>query len=63
MSDDTPQMWTAWENAMGEEAVRNTKKLLCKWHVLKNWHDNAKAKIQNKDLMVNITTWIEMLTR
>uniref|UniRef100_A0A914VF41 C2H2-type domain-containing protein n=1 Tax=Plectus sambesii TaxID=2011161 RepID=A0A914VF41_9BILA len=63
MSDDASQMWTAWERAMGKEATADTKKLLCSWHVLKNWHENARLKIKDKEVQVEALTMIDMLTR
>lgn len=36
MSDDASQYWNAWANVFGAEG---TQKLLCSWHLLKNWGD------------------------
>ncbi len=63
MSDDANAMWNAWVAAMGTEATKNTKKLLCAWHVLKNLHENVKSKVSDKNLHIGILQWIDQLTR
>lgn len=44
MSDDFPAFYLAWKSVMGDAPHR----LLCTWHVNKNWVQNAN-KITNKD--------------
>ena len=35
MSDDVPQYFNSWQEIFGESSC--TKKLLCRWHIDKNW--------------------------
>lgn len=44
MSDDYPAFYLAWESVMSPV----TNRLLCTWHIKKNWMQNSN-KINNKD--------------
>ncbi|XP_065217732.1 uncharacterized protein LOC135843700 [Planococcus citri] len=44
MSDDAPQFFDAWAAVMGKPA----HKLLCWWHINKNWTSMLNTKIDNK---------------
>nr|CAI5832352.1 unnamed protein product [Callosobruchus analis] len=46
MSDDDPKYYNAWVKIMGNLP----KRLLCTWHVVKNWNMQGKKKI--KDLIL-----------
>nr|CAI5870112.1 unnamed protein product [Callosobruchus analis] len=46
MSDDDPKYYNAWVKIMGNLP----KRLLCIWHVVKNWNMQGKKKI--KDLIL-----------
>lgn len=39
MSDDAPAFFKAWASVFN---VSKTQKLLCQWHVKKNWINNVK---------------------
>lgn len=41
MTDDAPQYWDAWESAFGG-SENETSKLLCMWHIKKNWRANLQ---------------------
>ncbi|XP_050503242.1 uncharacterized protein LOC126882376 [Diabrotica virgifera virgifera] len=43
MSDDDPKYYNAWVNTMGNQP----NKLLCTWHVIKNWNFQGKSKIKD----------------
>jgi hypothetical protein len=43
MTDDTNVYWDSWNLIMGE--VKN--RLLCTWHIKKNWTIQGKKKIKN----------------
>lgn len=44
MSDDAPAFFNAWSAVFG---VGGTRKLLCSWHIAKNWSLNVKKKIES----------------
>ncbi|KAK9679550.1 MULE transposase domain [Popillia japonica] len=46
MSDDDPKYYNAWVSTMGSKPRR----LLCTWHVVKNWNIQGKKKISNPEL-------------
>jgi hypothetical protein len=46
MTDDSPIYWNAWNNIMG----KLPKRLLCTWHVKKNWVIQTKSKILDRDI-------------
>ncbi|KAH9378978.1 hypothetical protein HPB48_007166 [Haemaphysalis longicornis] len=46
MSDDAPAFFNAWKDVMGEPKHR----LLCAWHVDKNWRENIKRHIRDANL-------------
>lgn len=43
MSDDAPQYFNAWKSAVCEKTV--PRKLLCIWHVLRNWRTQILEKV------------------
>lgn len=45
MSDDAIAYWNAWTTAFGDS--QNTQKLLCTWHVLKNWRLQMRGKVRS----------------
>lgn len=49
MSDDCIQYWSAWKTAFGDSFDPGVKKLLCTWHVLKNWKLQLKKKVPSAD--------------
>lgn len=57
MSDDASQYWDAWKAAYGSGA---TLKLLCMWHVLQNWKDAIKAKVDSENI-VCVRIWLKKL--
>jgi hypothetical protein len=42
MTDDDPKYFNAWVNVMGNKL----RKLLCTWHVIKNWNVEGRAQIK-----------------
>ncbi|XP_049528185.1 uncharacterized protein LOC125947470 [Dermacentor silvarum] len=46
MTDDAPSFYNAWTEVMGPPQHR----LLCAWHVDKNWRESANKYIQDKTL-------------
>lgn len=46
MSDDDPKYYNAWVKSMGNKPRR----LLCTWHVVKNWNIQGKNKIKDVNL-------------
>lgn len=59
MSDDAAAYWNAFKSVMGGE---DTKRLLCTWHVDKNWRkalqtitdDVLKAKVYKKLILIRM---------
>lgn len=51
MSDDAAAFWNAWVNVFGSG---QTKKLLCAWHVDKNWQKNLREKVHDTAVAANI---------
>lgn len=49
MSDDAPQYWDAWRMAFDDSIAPDARKLLCTWHVLKNWRLAIKSKLQSQE--------------
>src|SRR4051794_15747715 len=43
MSDDANQYWDAWTASFGD-CGEMPKKLLCSWHIKRNWEINTKSK-------------------
>lgn len=48
MSDDDPKYYNAWIKVMGFEA--KPRRLLCTWHIIKNWNIQGKSKIKNPEI-------------
>ncbi|XP_037507472.2 uncharacterized protein LOC119383421 [Rhipicephalus sanguineus] len=46
MSDDAPSFYNAWQAIMGNVE----KRLLCAWHIDKNWRQNIRQHIKDKEL-------------
>jgi hypothetical protein len=46
MTDDDPKYFNAWVNVMGNKPRR----LLCTWHVIKNWNVQGRAKIKDIEM-------------
>ncbi|KAF2887197.1 hypothetical protein ILUMI_18976 [Ignelater luminosus] len=46
MSDDDPKYYNAWVKVMKSEPRR----LLCTWHVIKNWNLQGRNKIKNAEI-------------
>ncbi|XP_044761586.1 uncharacterized protein LOC123318880 [Coccinella septempunctata] len=46
MSDDDPKYYNAWVKVMGNRPRR----LLCTWHVIKNWVIQGRSKIRNQEI-------------
>lgn len=52
MSDDDPKYYNAWLKIMGN----GPKRLLCTWHVVKNWNIQGKKKIHDPTLKKQMKT-------
>ena len=52
MSDDAPQYFSSWQKTFGKSS--RTKKLLCRWHLDKNWRRAVKDKIHDKELQPEV---------
>lgn len=52
MTDDDPKYYNAWIKVMGNLPRR----LICTWHVVKNWNIQGKAKIKNEDIKKTMKT-------
>lgn len=59
MSDDTNSYWNAWSEVFD---TSNTQKILCCWHVMRNWAQNG-SRIKDKALQNNILEQLYMLHR
>ncbi|XP_050312263.1 uncharacterized protein LOC126747569 [Anthonomus grandis grandis] len=46
MTDDDPKYYNAWVKVMGSVP----RKLLCSWHIMKNWVIQGRSKIQNDEI-------------
>ena len=45
MTDDASQYYNAWQNQFGQNT--RTQKLLCRWHLDKNWRKAIREKVTN----------------
>lgn len=45
MSDDAQSFWNAWTSVFG---TGKSKKLLCAWHVDKNWKNQLQKKVKDR---------------
>ncbi|KAI4469790.1 hypothetical protein MML48_1g03330 [Holotrichia oblita] len=52
MSDDDPKYYNAWI----KKVVSRLRRLLCTWHVVKNWNIQAKKKIKDANLKNQMKT-------
>ncbi|KAI4470799.1 hypothetical protein MML48_1g03704 [Holotrichia oblita] len=52
MSDDDPKYYNAWIKTM----VSRPRRLLCTWHVVKNWNIQGKKKIKDANLKNQMKT-------
>lgn len=52
MTDDADAYFNAWSNVFGST---QTAKLLCTWHVKKNWHKNIRERVKHSDPKVTET--------
>ena len=52
MTDDAPQYFNAWEKVFGH--CQRTTKLLCRWHIDKNWRKALREMVQPKELQVQV---------
>ncbi|XP_063913770.1 uncharacterized protein LOC135130334 isoform X2 [Zophobas morio] len=59
MSDDTNIYFDAWTKIMGNSPQR----LLCTWHIKKNWTIQSKAKISNKEVCNKVQKDLEKLLK
>uniref|UniRef100_A0A914XIQ2 MULE transposase domain-containing protein n=1 Tax=Plectus sambesii TaxID=2011161 RepID=A0A914XIQ2_9BILA len=59
MSDDNNAFWNAWREVFD---VSNTHKILCAWHVMRNWALN-KGKIEDKERQQHILEQLYLLHR
>lgn len=48
MTDDDPKYYNAWNKAMNIE--HKPRRLLCTWHIIKNWNIQGRLKIKNLDI-------------
>ncbi|XP_044749635.1 uncharacterized protein LOC123322613 [Coccinella septempunctata] len=48
MSDDDPKYYNAWVKVMSSE--QKPRRLLCTWHIIKNWNLQGKSKIRNPEI-------------
>uniref|UniRef100_A0A914X4X2 C2H2-type domain-containing protein n=1 Tax=Plectus sambesii TaxID=2011161 RepID=A0A914X4X2_9BILA len=60
MTDDAIQYWTAWIKVFGEQS---TRKLLCSWHIAKNWGMKAKDLIVDANIRKEVLTSLHKLAR
>uniref|UniRef100_A0A914W1Q6 MULE transposase domain-containing protein n=1 Tax=Plectus sambesii TaxID=2011161 RepID=A0A914W1Q6_9BILA len=60
MTDDAVQYWTAWVKVFGEQS---TRKLLCSWHIAKNWGMKAKDLIVDANVRKEVLTSLHKLVR
>ena len=45
MSDDDPKYFNAWTKVMKSDHLL-PRRLLCTWHVIKNWNMQGRAKLK-----------------
>ena len=45
MSDDDPKYFNAWTKVMKSDHLL-PRRLLCTWHVIKNWNIQGRAKLK-----------------
>lgn len=48
MSDDDPKYFNAWTKVMNTE--KKPRRLLCTWHIIKNWNIQGRAKIKKMEV-------------
>ncbi|XP_050514458.1 uncharacterized protein LOC126889824 [Diabrotica virgifera virgifera] len=59
MSDDDPKYYNAWEKIMRQQPRR----LLCTWHVVKNWNIRGKKKLQDPTLKAQMKNELRQIMR
>ncbi|XP_050517017.1 uncharacterized protein LOC126891787 [Diabrotica virgifera virgifera] len=59
MSDDDPKYYNAWKKIMRQEPRR----LLCTWHVVKNWNIRGKKKLQDPTLKAQMKNELRQIIR
>ncbi|ENN83136.1 hypothetical protein YQE_00503, partial [Dendroctonus ponderosae] len=52
MTDDDAKYYNAWTQVMQTDCP--PRRLLCSWHVIKNWNIKGKSKIKNPDVKRNM---------
>ncbi|XP_063920521.1 uncharacterized protein LOC135135468 isoform X2 [Zophobas morio] len=52
MSDDDPKYYNSWVKVM----KNRPRKLLCSWHVIKNWNIQGRSKIKNPEIRKSMKT-------
>lgn len=57
MSDDAPAFYNAWKIVMGEVPHR----IICTWHVDKNWRENLNKKLKNLQKRVMVYKTLKAL--
>lgn len=64
MSDDASQYFNSWKSAFCDptDNVPQPKKLLCTWHVLRNWRKQILAMVQ-KDNVVLVWSGLAIILR
>ncbi|KAJ8909385.1 hypothetical protein NQ315_002853 [Exocentrus adspersus] len=52
MSDDDPKYYNAWCQVMSTD--QKPRRLLCTWHVIKNWNIQGRSKIKKQEVRENM---------
>lgn len=50
MTDDDGKYYNAWVKEIGN----TPRRLLCTWHIIKNWNIKGRAKLKNQDIKSTI---------
>lgn len=60
MSDDAQGFWNAWTSVFG---AGSTKKLLCGWHIDKNWKKQLQSKVRDKSNVIQLYHGLYLLLK
>ena len=62
MTDDANQYWNSWKAAYGNTDTK-TKKLLCAWHVDKNWRKAIRENIHGSEAQATVYHHLQVILK
>ena len=62
MTDDANQYWNSWKAAYGNTDTK-TKKLLCAWHIDKNWRKAIRENIHGSEAQATVYHHLQVILK